>query len=328
MGGHQEAALPGVIALVSLAVLLYTGFSYNVVFLYRILPLVGKRSFAIPFALIFNVPWALALWSYIAAGMSDPGRTPVRWVQFVQTVGENLPIYDSIHAWQPGKATHCGKCRIPRPERAHHCKICDSCIMRMDHHCPWINNCVGFNNHKFFPLLGLYGALAGIIACMTTLPEVVYVVLALVHYNGQTWQSTSDAIAFLLAAALGLAAAVLLSLLLTMHLPLALENCTTIEENYGKVGNPFNLGGGLANLEQVFGALGPDWLIPVRPLHPLTDGVAYPPFDDCFGSNILSSIESMPSEQVWTARYQVQPRRPPVVEPVMGGPPSWLPPFC
>ena len=29
----------------------------------------------------------------------------------------------------------------------------------MDHHCPWIGNCIGFNNHKFFIQMILYGFL-------------------------------------------------------------------------------------------------------------------------------------------------------------------------
>lgn len=258
-----------------------------------------------------------------------------------------MPIYDPVHGWQPGKATHCAKCRIPRPERAHHCRICDICVMRMDHHCPWINNCVGFNNHKFFILLGIYGAVAGIVGVLTTLPEMVYVAAGLMLHDGHAWQvrflteqgpmlvldqvqfllSTSDSIAFLLAGVLGALAAVFLSLLSAQHLPLAQENCTTIEENYGKVGNPFNLGSCVANLEQIFGALGPDWLIPVRPCNSMSDGVAFPPFDDCFGSNILSSVEAMTPEQIWTRRYNVQPRRPPAVEPLAGGPFSWLAKF-
>mmetsp|Transcript_93609 Transcript_93609/g.247508 ORF Transcript_93609/g.247508 Transcript_93609/m.247508 type:complete len:459 (-) Transcript_93609:151-1527(-) len=158
----------------SLVVFLYEGFAYNAIFLWRILPAVGKEQLVLPFACLFNPVLGLALWSYARARVADPGALPGRWHEFVRQVGEALPVVPSRHAWQPGRATYCDKCGNPRPERAHHCLTCDMCVMRMDHHCPWISNCVGIGNHKFFLLLGFYGWLAGVVGIVTTAPELLY----------------------------------------------------------------------------------------------------------------------------------------------------------
>mmetsp|Transcript_50470 Transcript_50470/g.129998 ORF Transcript_50470/g.129998 Transcript_50470/m.129998 type:complete len:423 (+) Transcript_50470:78-1346(+) len=173
---------------VSLSVFLYEGFAYNMIFLGRILPAVGKAAFITPFAILFNVVWSLALISYARAHLADPGIVPKSWQEFVQEIGDALPIVPARPEWQPGKATYCRKCDIPRPERAHHCLICEVCVLRMDHHCPWINNCVGFRNYKFFVLLGVYACLASIIAVATSLPELVYCAGALTRLeDGTAW---------------------------------------------------------------------------------------------------------------------------------------------
>jgi len=173
---------------VSIAIFLYEWFAYNIIYLGRILPAVGKGALITPFAILFNVTWGLGMWSYARAHISDPGVVPKRWIDFVRGAGDSLPIAPARPEWQPGKATYCKKCDVPRPERAHHCLYCEVCIMRMDHHCPWINNCVGFRNHKFFLLLGVYALLASIIALATTLPEFFFCMGALTQLDdGFVW---------------------------------------------------------------------------------------------------------------------------------------------
>lgn len=174
---------------VSISVFLYEGFAYNIIFLGRILPAVGKQAFVLPFAVIFNLIWGLAIWSYARAHLADPGIVPDRWREFVGAIGDTLPIAPARPEWQPGKATYCKKCDLPRPERAHHCLLCEVCVLRMDHHCPWINNCVGHRNHKFFLLLGMYACLASFLALATSLPELVHCAGALTRLeDGFVWE--------------------------------------------------------------------------------------------------------------------------------------------
>jgi len=173
---------------VSIAIFLYEWFAYNIIYLGRILPAVGKGALITPFAVLFNVIWGLGMWSYARAHIADPGVVPKRWIDFVRGANDSLPIAPARPEWQPGKATYCKKCDVPRPERAHHCLYCEVCILRMDHHCPWINNCVGFRNHKFFLLLGIYALLASIIALATTLPELFFCMGALTQLeDGFVW---------------------------------------------------------------------------------------------------------------------------------------------
>jgi hypothetical protein len=81
----------------------------------------------------------------------------------------------SLMAKANGKARYCRKCNLPKPDRAHHCSTCGFCVLKMDHHCPWIGGCVGFKNYKQFILFLLYGCLASIFGCVTTIWALIQV---------------------------------------------------------------------------------------------------------------------------------------------------------
>mmetsp|Transcript_50190 Transcript_50190/g.162511 ORF Transcript_50190/g.162511 Transcript_50190/m.162511 type:complete len:395 (+) Transcript_50190:73-1257(+) len=270
---------------VSILVFFYESFAYNAIFLKRILPAVGKASLVPVFRVLFDSVWVLGLWSYHQAHWSDPGAIPARWRQFVVDCGEALPIAPARPEWQPAKATLCKKCQAARPERAHHCVLCGVCVMRMDHHCPWINNCVGVHNHKFFLLLGIYAWLASLIGLGTSLPELWRLAGVAVGVQGNLASKGGlvqdlemwDIYAFLLFGLFAFLIALLLTSLLSTHVPLALRNLTTIEDFYENMPNPYEQGGSrISNLAQVFGKFGIDWFLPVRPCRPLSDGISYP----------------------------------------------------
>jgi len=156
----------------------YLGLVYNFVFLGRILPNSGKEDFIPTLSILFNTFLFLTVWSYIRVHFADPGKVPARWIAFMENQGNTIVVAPSRPEWQPGKVTRCKKCDIARPERAHHCTICNMCVLRMDHHCPWVGNCIGFKNHKFFLLLGVYGVIGTSIGFMTVLPELVEEVMS------------------------------------------------------------------------------------------------------------------------------------------------------
>jgi len=308
-----------------------------------------------------------------------------------------LPMSPARPEWQPGKATYCKKCDLPRPERAHHCLLCEVCVLRMDHHCPWINNCVGFRNHKFFLLLGTYACLASFVALATSLPELVHCAGALTRIqDGFVWESgavssfaehkgfisyggkllernmsvldakakcsqmptcrgftfqgeyddddqkirdvyfkdkwdiygsgwtsfkrgaaqaaqgrleVTDILVFMIFGILALFVAVLLTPMLATHVPLATLNLTTIEDNYENMPNPFDQGSVSSNLAQVFGYPGVDWVIPVYPWKPVTDGVSFARSDERLGPDLLPEREEgqeIDSESLWRRRYHVR----------------------
>jgi len=218
---------------------------------------------------------------------------------------------------QPGKATFCKKCDIPRPERAHHCVICGVCVLRMDHHCPWINNCVGFKNHKYFLLLGTYACLASYVALITAIPDLFNcggLLIQLVNDSGSLEDAQleiADVMAFLIFGFLALFIAVLLTPMLMAHIPLAALNLTSIEDNYKNMPNPFDQGTAMGNLAQVMGAFGLDWFFPIAPRRPLSDGVSFPRSDERVGPDglperIIGESE-LEMEDVWRIRYHVMP---------------------
>lgn len=318
----------------SLSCFVFEGAAYNIIFLGRVLPAAGKQACVIPFGILFNLVWGLALISYVRAHLADPGRLPQRWQEFVRTVGDSLPVVPSRQEWQPGRATFCDKCDIPRPERAHHCINCGTCVLRMDHHCVWIDNCVGFSNHKFFFLLVIYASLASIIAVVTSLPEFLFCLVVLTGLQDGLgleagrmlpYLRKTDILSFVIAGILSLFFAALLIPMVYTHVPLATRNETAIESNYKNMPNPFDQGSRIGNLSQIFGVCGPDWFVPVQPLRPVTDGVSFRRNDEP-NSTAISDVSAAVScvstplsagwgdeeneeiEKLWRQRYRV--RRP------------------
>eukprot|EP00419_Tripos_fusus_P027171 CAMPEP_0172717858 /NCGR_PEP_ID=MMETSP1074-20121228/72763_1 /TAXON_ID=2916 /ORGANISM="Ceratium fusus, Strain PA161109" /LENGTH=378 /DNA_ID=CAMNT_0013542899 /DNA_START=189 /DNA_END=1328 /DNA_ORIENTATION=+ len=281
----------------SVMVYVYESFTYNVIFVGHILPAFGRGALTMPFLVLFNTFWCLAFWSHLQAHLADPGTVPKRWEEFVHSFRGAIPIAPSRPEFQPGKATLCKRCQRSRPERAHHCQFCGFCVLRYDHHCPWINNCVGYRNHKFFLLLVFYGCLASFFALATCIPELLSCACMLLGIEDRSSLdaknlATSTVVAFLTFGAIALFLSILLTLLLITYVPFATQNLTTVEETYTNMTNPFDLGATMANLEQIFGLPGPDWLLPVQPLRPQTDGVFFPRAGERLGSGLLNLLDN------------------------------------
>jgi len=304
--------------IISLIVLIFEGTVYNLVFLNRLLPALGLTGRIIPFMLMFNLFWGMALWSYLCAHLADPGVVPESWRSFVAQAGQGLTVVTARLEWQPGKATMCKRCECPRPERTHHCHVCGVCVLRMDHHCPWINNCVGFRNYKQFLLLVAYCILSALVALVTSAPQLLACTTELWRLVSNTPEEglgleLGDIVTALV---FGIVALVFLALLLPMfgtHTVLAVQNMTSIESHYDDeyVRNPFDLRSAIANLEQVLGVRGWDWLLPIEPRQQLSDGIAFRRFGESLGAaDLLAEAESSPKamqrEMLWRMNYGVR----------------------
>jgi len=222
--------------------------------------------------------------------------------------------------WQAGKVTMCRFCAKPRPERAHHCTVCGVCVMRLDHHCPWINNCVGFNNHKYFLLTCFYTVLACTAGLFSTLPELMSVAAglraALHGAQSDIALGTFDELSFLLFGFVAVLIATFVMPLFGIQLQMTIRNRTAVEENYTVSPNPFDRGAVLANLAQIFGTLGPDWLLPIKPLRPVTDGLTFPsretdpiPLEELSQDDLRMEWADSPTragEAFWSAHYKVK----------------------
>lgn len=303
---------------ISLAIFVFEAIIYNVVFLGKILPVLGMEVLVPPYFMIFNTFLSLTLWSFLQAHLREPGVVPQRWLNFALSAGKSLPIEVARAEWQPGLATLCMKCRVPRPERAHHCHICDKCVLRMDHHCPWINNCVGFHNYKFFLLLVIYSGVTLFFTLVTSFPAFVRCLDGLLWEQlGAMWEVRLElyvVITFCIFEILAVVVALMVGVLLYAHLPLASLNITTIEDNFTNMANPYDQGSAMANLVQVLGSFGPDWFVPVSPWRPLSDGITFArsPDDDAQsdGPDRLPcpiGSEECEVEKMWGIQYHVQP---------------------
>mmetsp|Transcript_27731 Transcript_27731/g.56094 ORF Transcript_27731/g.56094 Transcript_27731/m.56094 type:complete len:211 (+) Transcript_27731:82-714(+) len=135
---------------------------------------------SVGWALLFNAVFVLAVWSYLATALMDPGtpssaeweawsatRTAARGLVAPKDPGKEDSEDSRTRGWAPGEVTWCRHCKQERPERAHHCSQCASCVLRMDHHCPWIGGCVGWRNHKCFLLLNWWSFWASLVFLLT-----------------------------------------------------------------------------------------------------------------------------------------------------------------
>jgi len=289
-----------------ICVFLYEGVIYNVVFLGMILPAAGKVNFIPVFAALFNVVWLLALWSYITASCGDPGRITDAWREFVNHA-QGLIVQPAMNDWQAGICTTSRKSKDVRPERAHFCSVSEFDVLRMDHFCPWIGNCVGFRNYKFFLLLAIYACLASVVAVVTALPELLECAQNL-HYGGDSAVAKAAAdeaaghrllvergvfrLFFFVFGLLAALVAVLTSFLLSAHIPMAMQNMTTIEKCYStSTANPYDQRSALDNLAQVMGEPGIDWFLPIHPFRPLSDGFSFRRTGEILPEGVVEAYE-------------------------------------
>lgn len=98
---------------------------------------------------------------------------------------------------------------------------------------------------------------------------------------------------------------VLMSLMLSAHLPLAFQNLTSIEEYYDNMPNPFDHNNWFLNLSQVMGTFGFDWFFPVMPWKPLSDGVSFQRPNEVLPPGLDSGSSDTEDEELWRFRYEV-----------------------
>ncbi|CAJ1329014.1 unnamed protein product [Effrenium voratum] len=233
-------------------------------------------------ACLFNVTWALALWSYLQTSLTDPGspaspewqawaqarqgeRSLEQWQKDAEEEAGNL----RERSWAPGKPTWCRSCRMERPERAHHCASCGCCVLRMDHHCPWIGSCVGWRNHKYFLLLNwwCFWSCACLLLTMTR-PSVIEAI-------GISSNLSAKSILLMVMVLSIMVFLMLTGLLFVLSLYAAMRNATTIEEFFAGA-NPYTLDSSMDNLTELLGPPGLRWLVPVPCACRRSDGTQFP----------------------------------------------------
>lgn len=285
---------------------------YNILYLSRILPSTGKVWLLLPYGVTFNALWILSFWSFLMAHSSDPGQVPQHWYEWTEHQGPALPVGYPRAQFQAGQATRCSRCKKPRPERAHHCNNMGVCVLRMDHFCPWLNNCVGYYNHKFFLQLVVYGLLLAVFALASSMPQLV--VRLILVFDSKQWQAgvlnvgqMAESICFMVFGVLALFIVILLGPTVFTHLPLAAKNMTSIEAMYVNAKNPYDMGSIVANLEQIFGEPGLDWLLPIHPLFPVGDGVSFALNAEAEEQSPQTRplIQHQEGEELWKIRYSV-----------------------
>lgn len=223
---------------------------------------------------VFNVLWAMALWSMIGAGWTEPGEIPPGYKPPEAAVGQS-------GGW-------CRKCNRHRPPRAHHCKGCGKCRLKMDHHCPWIGNCVGYWNHGDFLRFLTYAAAGLLFAFFANLLHLMFR-LPLMMYEDL---SQLQIIITVINGAFSFCLLVMVGILLIYQWSNCLENMTTIEHlewdaavskarriGKGPVVFPWNLGSAKENLRTLLGHRLWAWPLPLPASYLLQgqgDGLVFP----------------------------------------------------
>lgn len=93
----------------------------------------------------FAVLYAVALYSMLYAGLSDPGQVSVEQAIDIGMGLCDMPLRSHL-SWQ-----------YKRP------------IMRFDHYCRWVTNCIGLMNHRTFLLMVICFGLVALLGALTDL---------------------------------------------------------------------------------------------------------------------------------------------------------------
>jgi len=233
-------------------------------------------------AMLFNPVFILAIWSYLATVLTDPGSDACTewkkwnmWREAQNPPRLGAPAEESsgpqARGWKPGEATWCTLCGRERPERAHHCRQCGHCVLRMDHHCPWVGGCVGWRNHKYFLLMNWWSFWTCLVFLVSlrhpsTMQAIgaIDMVIEGSEYGAVLLVGVMSAGTFMFVTG-GMFAS---------SLWMASKNITIVEEAF-KGDNPYRLPSSLDNLRQLFGPL--DWqlFVPLPPKTPLS-GTSFP----------------------------------------------------
>lgn len=114
-------------------------------------PLIYEQLFlsiVIPWFLLTEFFFCMAMWSYLTAAFSDPGFMP-KDLRVPNLDGiADFPVKEYFNEIS-NEASQDGLPRW-RPPRCYWCPACKATVFKQDHHCVWINNCVGAGNAKFF----------------------------------------------------------------------------------------------------------------------------------------------------------------------------------
>jgi len=253
-------------------------------------------------ALLFNIVFALAVWSYLQTALTDPGTSSSpewrEWVALqdrqaaaVEAPGQPQggdeeswvapaePAEPALRrrsargssAWSPGEVAWCPECASERPERAHHCSQCGLCILRMDHHCPWVGTCIGWRNHKHFLLLNWWSFWASLVWLLTLRGP-----SALQALDEVAGTAARPSLLPMLGVASNLAFLTITGGMWVFSLSMVTENLTSVEQHFAGE-NPYALPSGLDNLVQVVGPLSWRSLVPLPPEQEgRPTGVAFP----------------------------------------------------
>lgn len=219
-------------------------------------------------AAIFSFSALMALLSFFAAALTDPGGVASSFAPETEDPQRN----------QGTQSRYCDKCCTYKPPRTHHCRVCKRCVLKMDHHCVWINNCVGYWNYKPFIIFVLHATVGSIYALV--------IFMSCTILKDHDFSSLSHKVFYVLCGTIIVALSLSTSTLLGWHIYLLTHNMSTIEyreavramwlarKSGQKYRHPYDLGA-YNNLIVILGPNILKWLCPLAVGH-LNDGTQFP----------------------------------------------------
>lgn len=228
------------------------------------------------YAVIFNLLMAMAIWSYLATSLTDPG-TPAceewqKWRMFRSnhSPSSKAPSKETKRGWTPGEVTWCNSCDRERPERAHHCSYCEVCVLRMDHYCPWVGTCVGWRNQKQFILMTWWTFWSCVAMIFTMRNPTAWVAMMVVLEPDDKRPNILPMLGILVAFVFGVATCIVF----VTQFYMTGRNRTSVEDFYNGE-NPYEYPNFLDNLRQLFGSLDFFACLPLLPANRL-EGTSFP----------------------------------------------------